>query len=257
VSIRRNPCLSPDFCLQFPRLLGRIQRHEGVTEHGASAFRTACGQWSLAEDGDGDVAWLLQPQPGSDDDAIKAALSCGAQLPDGRWAYPASWDNLLRMKNLVQEADPGATIFPTAAGGLAKQSLGIGARFTALHWPAVDWAMAQLQLSLTANQNSIPRELVYDVDEMLDGNLDMIPFPFIGASIPEGHQGQVSRLCLCVVPLYVRRYAIVKRQLPQRQQLTVVLSCSVYHTMPRCAVPFGVVPAVRRGYVARLGARQA
>jgi hypothetical protein len=50
--------------------------------------------------------------------------------------------------------------------------------------------MAQLGLGMTANQNSIPRELVYDVDAMLEGRLDTVPFPFIGANVPEGHQGQ-------------------------------------------------------------------
>ena len=43
---------------------------------------------------------------------------------------------------------------------------------------------------MTANQNSIPRELVFDVDAMLDGRLDTVPFPFIGTNVPEGHQGQ-------------------------------------------------------------------
>jgi hypothetical protein len=50
--------------------------------------------------------------------------------------------------------------------------------------------MSALALGVTANQNSIPRELVYDVDAMLDGQLDTVPFPFIGTSVPEGHQGQ-------------------------------------------------------------------
>ena len=50
--------------------------------------------------------------------------------------------------------------------------------------------MAQLRLPLTANQNSIPRELVFDVDAMLDDQLDTCPFPFIGGDVPEGHQGQ-------------------------------------------------------------------
>ena len=50
--------------------------------------------------------------------------------------------------------------------------------------------MSHLNVSLTANQNSIPRELVYDVNEMLDDNLMQVRFPFIGADVPEGHQGQ-------------------------------------------------------------------
>src|SRR2546423_994456 len=59
-----------------------------------------------------------------------------------------------------------------------------------LNWPAVEWAMSALEIGVTANQNSIPRELVYDVDSMLDGKLDSVPFPFIGTNVPEGHQGQ-------------------------------------------------------------------
>jgi hypothetical protein len=50
--------------------------------------------------------------------------------------------------------------------------------------------MSALELGVTANQNSIPRELVFDVDQMLAGQLDSVPFPFIGTNVPEGHQGQ-------------------------------------------------------------------
>ncbi len=50
--------------------------------------------------------------------------------------------------------------------------------------------MTALNLGITANQNSIPRELVFDVDAMLEGRLDTVPFPFIGTNVPEGHQGQ-------------------------------------------------------------------
>ncbi|MCB1123481.1 MAG: hypothetical protein KJT03_18150, partial [Verrucomicrobiae bacterium] len=71
-----------------------------------------------------------------------------------------------------------------------NSTLGIGARFTTLHRPGVDWAMAHLGIGLPANQNSIPRELVYDVDVMLADKLETVPFPFIGTDVPEGHQGQ-------------------------------------------------------------------
>jgi hypothetical protein len=90
----------------------------------------------------------------------------------------------------VLQHNPKSTIFPTATEKLGESTLGIGARFTTLHWPAVDWAMSALNLGFTANQNSIPRELVYDVEVMLAGKLDSVPFPFIGTSVPEGHQGQ-------------------------------------------------------------------
>jgi hypothetical protein len=94
------------------------------------------------------------------------------------------------LKNAVQDHDAGSTIFPTAGAELGRGTLGIGARFTTLHWPAVEWVMSALNLGMTANQNSIPRELVFDVDAMLEGRLDVVPFPFIGTSVPEGHQGQ-------------------------------------------------------------------
>jgi hypothetical protein len=188
--IAQNPCISPDFCLDWPGLQARLTGPGGgdLLAHPKSGFSTAAGAWSLLEDPrSGDCAWKLVPAaPGGGRDALAGAAASG----DGAVFFPATWENLLTLKNLVQEHDPESTIFPTSAGSLGKGTLGIGARFTALHWPAVDWAMSALELGLTANQNSIPRELVYDVGAMLDGTLDTVPFPFIGTSVPEGHQGQ-------------------------------------------------------------------
>ena len=106
-----------------------------------------------------------------------------------RPCFPASWANLLTLKNLVQEHDPASTIFPTAGAKLGRSTLGVGARFTTLHWPAVEWAMSALELASPPTRTAFPRELVYDVDAML-GPLDTVPFPFIGTNVPEGHQGQ-------------------------------------------------------------------
>jgi hypothetical protein len=186
LSIRENPCVSPDFCLDFMRLLERLRRDENITRFAKSRFTVAAGTITLAEDADGDCAWLLKSNRA---DAAET-LGDGVALATDTTAFPATWQNLLRLKNLVQEHDPGSTIFPTATGTLQQSSLGVGARFTTLHWPAVEWTMAALGLSMTANQNSIPRELVYDVDAMLSGRLEGVPFPFIGADVPEGHQGQ-------------------------------------------------------------------
>src|SRR6185436_17573240 len=147
-----------------------------------SRFETRAGAWTLLENAKGDCAWRLQ---GRTD-----ALTDGVEVPEGGQAFSATFANLLRLKNLIQEHDAQSTIFPTAAEKLGQTTLGIGARFTTLHWPAVDWAMSALSLGVTANQNSIPRELVYDVDVMLAGKLDSVPFPFIGTNVPEGHQGQ-------------------------------------------------------------------
>ncbi|HEX6271627.1 MAG TPA: tagaturonate epimerase family protein [Polyangiaceae bacterium] len=186
--IAKNPCVSPDFCLDWAALAPRLARGERVTLHARSTFETAAGWFTLAEDERGEHAWLLKPRAGGPE-ALRV-LDDGVAMLDGRAAFPASWRNLLKLKNLALEHDPGSTIFPKAAGTLAHQSLGVGARFTTLHWPAVEWAMTELGLSMTANQNSIPRELVYDVDAMLDGRLEGVAFPFIGAEVPEGHQGQ-------------------------------------------------------------------
>lgn len=179
-----NPAVSPDFCLDWPGLAVRISAGATLREYPASRFETAAGGWILVEDpATGDCAWRLGRWG-------KSPLEHPVGGQDGGTFYPATFANLIRLKNLVQEHDPRSTIFPTASGRLGESTIGVGARFTTLHWPAVEWAMAQLEIGLTANQNSIPRELVYDVGAMLKGELDTVPFPFIGAAVPEGHQGQ-------------------------------------------------------------------
>ena len=179
--IAQNPCVSPDFCLDWPALEADILA-DRVREHPKSRFTTAAGAWTLVENSAGDCAWKLQ--------ASASPLEHGSPLAHGAMAFPATWENLLKLKNLIQEHDPESTIFPSAGGSLGRSTLGVGARFTTLHWPAVEWAMSALEIGVTANQNSIPRELVYDVNAMLEGRLDTVPFPFIGTHVPEGHQGQ-------------------------------------------------------------------
>lgn len=186
LSIRENPCISPDFCLDFSRLHERLRSGTAGVHHEQSRMEIAAGVLTLSEDESGDHAWILRSQA---PDAL-TTLSGGVALAPDTFAFPATWKNLLQLKNRIQERDPGSTIFPTASGTLSHSSLGVGARFTTLHWPAVEWAMSALGLSMTANQNSVPRELVYDVGAMLEGRLEGVPFPFIGADVPEGHQGQ-------------------------------------------------------------------
>jgi hypothetical protein len=181
IRLADNPCISPDFCLDWSALQSAIAAGR-VIEHAKSRFATASGEFTLVESATGDCAWKLHAAGGA---PLEGAFAHGGAV----W-YPATWSNLLRLKNLIQEHDPESTIFPTAGAALGRSTLGVGARFTTLHWPAVEWAMSALDLGLTANQNSIPRELVYDVDAMLAGRLDTVPFPFIGTSVPEGHQGQ-------------------------------------------------------------------
>jgi hypothetical protein len=186
--IATNPCVSPDFCLDWPALAEKLKTGAtGVTVYEKSRFATAAGEVVLLEDAaTGDCAWQLE----SGSEAAATALDNGFKVGNGRVVAPATFANLLKLKNLAQEKNPACTIFPTAAEKLGQSTLGLGARFTTLHWPATEWAMSALSLGLTANQNSIPRELVYDVDVMLAGKLDTVPFPFIGTNVPEGHQGQ-------------------------------------------------------------------
>lgn len=186
--LAQNPCISPDFCLDWASLSAQLRTGAAVHVWTKSHFQTDAGGWMLVENTlNGDCAWWHEPRAAGQGIDL---LADGAVLPDGRIAFPATWENLLRLKNLIQEHDPASTIFPSTGGKLGRSTLGVGARFTTLHWPAVEWAMSALELGVTANQNSIPRELVYDVDAMLEGRLDTVPFPFIGTSVPEGHQGQ-------------------------------------------------------------------
>ncbi|WP_415910800.1 tagaturonate epimerase family protein [Oleiharenicola sp. Vm1] len=180
IRIAQNPCVSPDFCLDWPALQADIKAGR-VQEYAKSAFATKAGGFTLVESAAGDCAWKLAAAATPLADGIAHA---------GATYFPASWANLLKLKNLIQEHDAASTIFPTAGAKLGRSTLGVGARFTTLHWPAVEWAMSALELGMTANQNSIPRELVYDVDAMLENRLDTVPFPFIGTNVPEGHQGQ-------------------------------------------------------------------
>ena len=185
--IKNNPCVSPDFCLDWARFTEGLKGTAELTEYSRSTFTSEHGEWALVEDQWGDHAWRLRISGEIKEDL--RPLSNGFEA-EGFIYFPASFENLVRLKNLVQESDPENNAFPTSRGNLGKSTLGIGARFTTLHWDGVDWAMSRLGMGLTANQNSIPRELVYDVNEMLAGNLDSVPFPFIGCDVPEGHQGQ-------------------------------------------------------------------
>jgi hypothetical protein len=178
--IAQNPCVSPDFCLDWPALLADIKAGQAC-EFPKSRFATKAGAFTLVENALGDCAWKLH--------GTGSPLADGA-AHGGATYFPATFANLLTLKNLIQEQDAASTIFPTAGAQLGRSTLGVGARFTTLHWPAVEWAMSALEIGLTANQNSIPRELVYDVDAMLGNRLDTVPFPFIGTNVPEGHQGQ-------------------------------------------------------------------
>jgi hypothetical protein len=200
LTIRHNPAISPDLTLDFASLSAEIAAEPGVlallpdgkaaaaaaknlTVYPESEFMLGGEQALVVESRlTGDAALLLS---GSGDLPFEDLRTVGPVR-----VVPLTWENLILLKNQLLSEDPGCTVFPKADGSLARTSLGVGARFTTLHWPAVAWAMKHLSLSLTANQNSVPRELVFNPDAMLRGELAEVPFPFIGGTVPEGHQGQ-------------------------------------------------------------------
>src|SRR6185369_13526026 len=109
---------SPDFCLDWNTLLTDA-RAGRVTEHAKSRFNTAVGSWTLLENAHGDHAWKLHTAGNT------SALAGGAALADGTSLFPATWENLLQLKNLIQQHDAAATIFPSATQKLGQSTLGI------------------------------------------------------------------------------------------------------------------------------------
>jgi len=202
--IRDNPAISPDLTLDFERLAEEVRSEQAVLEEvcDLASARQAAGKlqriilWPKSFFHIGKATFFVVESGETGDCALLTkAMSVPAfdsvcKIGNAIKVIPLLWSNLIKLKNYVLEKDPFNTIFPSAEGSLRTTSLGVGARFTTLHWPAVAWVMKTLGLPLTANQNSIPRELVYDVDAMLEGRLAQVPFPFIGSSVPEGHQGQ-------------------------------------------------------------------
>lgn len=206
--IRDNPAISPDLTLDAARLAREVRGEQAILEEACgpgrslASARQAAGKlqrtilWPKSIFHLGNAAFFVVESKETGDCAlVTTAASVPAfdsvrRIGSSITMIPLLWSNCIKLKNLVLEDDPSSTIFPRAEGSLKKTSLGIGARFTTLHWPAVAWAMKALRLPFTANQNSIPRELVYDVGAMLDNRLAQVPFPFIGSPVPEGHQGQ-------------------------------------------------------------------
>lgn len=204
LTIKTNPAISPDMTLDFPALVNEIASEaEDIVmamEYGAVGNGVLepdnCIVWPKSSFSIGNALLFIVESKRSGDCALVSlsdniSVFDGIKVLEGRLSViPLWWENVIRLKNEVLKHDPGSTIFPRVDASLKKTSLGIGARFTTLHWPAVAWTMKALELPLTANQNSIPRELVYDVNAMLEGRLQSVSFPFIGSSVPEGHQGQ-------------------------------------------------------------------
>src|SRR6185312_13147505 len=63
--IAANPCVSPDFCLDWAALRALLQKGGRAMAYEQSRFETKAGSWTLLEDPvTGDCAWRLQPGGG-------------------------------------------------------------------------------------------------------------------------------------------------------------------------------------------------
>src|SRR5262245_31811989 len=114
--IAANPCISPDFCLDWRALVTTLRDDRHLKEWPKSGFETSAGAWTLVEDPTtGDCAWKLRIHSTNHS---PPGLSEPVELGEGTLAYPATWDNLIHLKNAVQEYDASATIFPTTHANL-------------------------------------------------------------------------------------------------------------------------------------------
>src|SRR5215216_2295925 len=83
--IAANPCVSPDFCLDWQALSDQLRAGKLIKVYSKSRFETKCGAWTLLEGAHGDCAWRLQGKCDT--------LHDGIDLPDGTQAFPATFAN--------------------------------------------------------------------------------------------------------------------------------------------------------------------
>jgi hypothetical protein len=104
--IAQNPCVSPDFCLDWKVLAGQLKASgAGTKKWVKSGFETKAGAWQLIEDvTTGDCAWLLEPRAG-----VKGA----AVLADGV-ALAGKTRSLARAPSASARASPRCTGRPSS-----------------------------------------------------------------------------------------------------------------------------------------------
>ena len=98
--IANNPCVSPDFCLDWEGWQTDLAAGETITHHDKSLVVTSHGEWALTENRHGDHAWQLVPADASIAE-LEDLMEDGRSIDD-RIYFPASYENLIRAKNLFQ-----------------------------------------------------------------------------------------------------------------------------------------------------------
>ncbi len=78
IRISHNPCISPDFCLDWPALRAKL-KDSSVKERPKTRFETAAGRWILLEDETTcDCAWKLEPREhGTGSNALEDGVALG------------------------------------------------------------------------------------------------------------------------------------------------------------------------------------
>ena len=87
-----------------------------------SSFSSGHGEWLLVEDEWGDHGWRLKYSNDPENNTSGPLLN-GFKTNEFTY-FPASFENLVYLKNLIQEYDPENNAFPTSRGNLGKSTLG-------------------------------------------------------------------------------------------------------------------------------------
>src|SRR5690606_38230235 len=89
--IATNPCVSPDFCLDWPAVVERAKAG-ALRAYPKSRFATRMGEFTLLEDpATGDCAWRLETAGGAREAAT--VLGDGVALDERVACFPASFAN--------------------------------------------------------------------------------------------------------------------------------------------------------------------
>jgi len=143
--LKTNPGVSADFCFNWDKVVARARAGQLKTWP-RSRLTTGEGTWVLWEDEtSGDCAWHFAD--GAAAPARLSQMAGGVALADGTALFPATWENMVRMKRILHLSDGASTVFPTTAGLDSPRTFSVGASFGLIEWPPVAWVISALGAS--------------------------------------------------------------------------------------------------------------